>query len=110
MNIILIGENTKEFSSFEEMFQKISEEGGVINSVSDGVITINGKESKFLVTKEAIAEEFKIDVDAYRIKLREHIVALKNQGITISKPELEKLAKQFEFLTPKEVKSAKDPE
>ena len=104
--VILIGEVTKEFGSFEEMFQKISEEGSVINSVGDGVITINGKESKFLVTKEAIAEEFKLDVDAYRVKLKEHIVALKNQGISISKPELEKLAKQFEFLTPKEVKNA----
>lgn len=106
MNIILIGDQTQEFSSFEEMFQKLSEAGNVITSVNDGVITIGGKEMKFLVTKEASAEEFKTDVDAYRIKLREHIVALKNQGISISKPELEKLGKQFEFLTPKETKNA----
>lgn len=108
MSVILINEQMEIYSSYEEMFQKISEKGLIIDSVSNGVLVIGGKELQFLVTAEAQAAEFKADVESYRDRLRANIVALKNQGIAISKPELDKLAKQFDFVKAAPVVAAAD--
>lgn len=94
---------TREFETMKDMFQKLSEEGVIISSVEDGVIHTKEEEKTFAMvitetegTKEALAEE----VNTYRDELRASITLLKKQGLEVSKTEMAKLAKQFEFLNP----------
>lgn len=89
----------QEFLSCQDMFQKLSEQGLIVDSVKDGVLTIGGKEYPFAVQTAAGTEAMLVsEVTSYRDDLRASISKLKQQGIEVSKPELQKLAKQFEFL------------
>ena len=97
--------------SFEEMFQSLSEEGIIVESVEAGEIkTKSGDSIEFGVVQSGPVEDFISEVEDYRDTLRESISKLKKQGINVSKTELNKLAKQFEFLSGKEVKPSKAEE
>lgn len=100
--VILYTENGhQEFDSFEKMFQTLSEQGEIIEAIEDGKISVKGKgELVFAIqTTEGTSDAFVAEVETYRSELRASITKLKNQGIEVSKPELQKLAKQFEFLS-----------
>ena len=94
--------------SFEEMFQSLSEEGVIVESVEEGQIkTKSGDIIEFGIVQAGPIESFVSEVEDYRNTLRESISKLKKQGINVSKTELNKLTKQFEFLSEKEVKPSK---
>lgn len=99
-NIVLYrNEFSKVFESFEDIFQYISEEGIIVNSIEDGIIdTDKGLFNFSYISNEGTKTIFSENIISYRDNLRASILTLKKQGIQISKKELLKLAKQFEFL------------
>lgn len=99
------------YDSFELMFQALSEQGLIIESLEDGVIKGNKGEDKVEIcfgefisegTKQVVVE----DISKYRDVLRESVTLLKKQGL-IEKPQLEKLAAQFAFLKKEEKETKK---
>jgi len=108
--IVLIKENEIElFDSMKDMFQSMSEKGDFVISLEDGKLKTKDKEFEYgYLSIEDTANKFKEEVSTYREELRASVALLKKQGIGVSKTELNKLAKQFEFLN--EVPSIKEPE
>jgi len=109
LRIVYMKEDNPVFAeSFEEMFQALSEDGVILEKVEEGIIsTKNGETIEFGIVQVGPVEDFISEVKSYRDTLRESISKLKKQGISVSKTELNKLAKQFEFLSDKETKSKK---
>ena len=104
--ILLIGEKeNQEFTSFEEMFQAVSEKGIVITAVEDGVLkTKDKKELSFAVVETAGTKDKMVkEVSTYRDGLRQSIVPLMKQGI-VTKEQAAKLKEQFDFLDKVEAK------
>ena len=97
--IILTEEKTKkEFGSFEEMFQSISEKGIVLEKVEDGkLITKDGKELAIEIVTTDIKDIFHKEISIYRDELRKTIIPLMKQGI-VTKEQAEKLKDQFSCL------------
>jgi len=99
--ILLYSESTNEkFDNFKDLFQSLSENGIIVNHLENGKIETNKGTFEFTyIETENTVEDFKENVEVYRTTLRESVMLLKRQGIEVSKTELNKLAKQFEFLT-----------
>jgi len=99
--ILLYSESTNEkFDNFKDLFQSLSENGIIVNHLENGKIKTNKGTFEFTyIETENSVEDFKENVEVYRTTLRESVMLLKRQGIEVSKTELNKLAKQFEFLT-----------
>lgn len=101
-----------KYDSFKDMFQGLSEQGLIIESLNDGVIV--GKKDKEKIeiefgefTVEDTKAKMLTDVIAYRAVLRESITLLKKQGL-VEKSQLDKLAAQFQFV--KELEEPKKEE
>jgi len=93
--ILTEGKTKKEFESFEEMFQSISEKGIVLDKVEDGKLTtVDGKEMPIEIFTTDIKDIFNKEISIYRDELRKTIVPLMKQGI-VTKEQAEKLKAQF---------------
>lgn len=102
MKVILFAKENKEFDSFKDLFQHLSEKNIVVKEVTDGEIITDKESFKFAILDTVdTAARFVADVEGYRAELRTSIGLLKKQGINVPKEELDKLAKQLEFLNHK---------
>ena len=93
----------QRFDDFSVLFQTFAKENEFVKSVEDGVIVLTKNKTEREVTfgyleVEGIKDEFVSDITEYRDRLRISVKEVMQQ-IGISKPELEKLKNQFEFLT-----------
>jgi DNA-binding transcriptional regulator YhcF (GntR family) len=98
--ILMKEEGSVLYETYEDMFRELSEQGIVVSEIIDGTIkTADKKEMTFgVIAVEGTSDKMKEEVTGYRDSLRESVGALIKQGISIPKAELNKLAKQFEFL------------
>jgi hypothetical protein len=94
----------KNYSSFKELFVEFSKNNIKIKKITDYEITAmnaDNKEVKFsygMITHTDLKANFEYEINEHRIKSKEKIESLKEDGIFISENELTKLNEQFSFL------------
>lgn len=83
------------------MFQTLSGEGHIIDSIENGVIKVQeGEPLRYtLIEVENTLEQFIGEVTTYRDNLRSSVKEFQKQGLSIDPAELSKLKAQFMFIS-----------
>jgi hypothetical protein len=95
----------KSFNSFKDLFIDFSKNNFQIIKLSDKEITIKPNDDKKEITLNYailshtdLKVNFEYEVNEHRIKLKDKLDSLKEDGVNISEEELKKLQEQFSFL------------